>query len=317
MTVAFIYSGQGSQYSGMGLELYDTYPQVKKVIDKASSLLNLDFVQLYQNEEKLNWTPYTQPAILALSFGIDRLLRDNGFHPEVVAGLSLGEYTALTSADVFRFDQVIPFVHERGKAMTEAYPSGGAMSAVLGAEKEKVESVCKDISNQAYVAPANYNMPGQIVIAGTVDGVRLASEELSKEKRVRCIQLQVSGPFHTALLEPASKKIEKLLQNEKLQKPAIPVYANTHAKSYETIEEIKETLVEQVQSPVRFEEMIEKMISDGVDCFVEIGPGKTLSRFIKKINRSVVITHVDDEKSLQKTLTVLKEYREEFNRDDK
>lgn len=308
MSVAFLFSGQGAQTVGMGEELYRSHAVVRKVIDEGSHLLGEDLTSLsFKENEKMNWTPYTQPLLLAWSHAFSELLKEAGIFPQAVAGLSLGEYTALLEAKVFSYEEAVPLVHRRGKFMEEACPKEvGAMSAVMGAERKTVEEVCSTVSMTSYVAPANYNMPGQIVIGGEKEGVEKASALLLERGAKKVIPLTVSGPFHTALLKPAATQLQQELEPLLFNSPVLPVYSNTLAKRFETATQIKQTLVKQVMEPVQFEDMIHNMIHDGVDTFVEVGPGKVLSKFVKKIDRNVLSLNVQDEKSLEKTLQTLR-----------
>lgn len=309
MKIAFVYSGQGSQYQGMGQEFYEANQTVRELFDEATEVLGFDMAALCFNEnDKLNETTYTQPAILTVSVAIDTLLKEHGIEPEVVAGLSLGEYSALVKAGVLDFKEALLLVKKRGQFMTEAVPSGaGAMSAIMGLDRETVKAACLEASQLGVVTPANYNMPGQIVIAGMKAAVERAGEILTEKGAKRVIPLQVSGPFHTALLEPAAKQLEKALENVSIHEPKLPIISNTEAKVIGNQAEIAPLLVRQVMSPVLWEDSVRTMIDDlGITTFIEVGPGKALSSFIKKIDRSVTVLNVENQKSLEKTLEKLK-----------
>lgn len=307
MKIAFVYSGQGAQYSGMGQELYDNHEIVRTLFNEASAALNIDVAALcFEENELLNQTTYTQPAILTLSTAIDALLKEKGIEPEVVAGLSLGEYSAFVKAGVLDFTEAVKLVKKRGQYMTEAVPLGeGAMSAVLGLDRETIMEACQEASDLGVVSPANYNMPGQIAIAGLKEAVDKAGEILLEKGAKRVVPLQVSGPFHTALLQPAAEQLAEALKEVTVNDPDLPVISNTTTKVFTTKEEILDTMVKQVMSPVYWEDGVRAMIDLGVDTFIEVGPGKTLSSFIKKIDKSVLTLNVENNKTLEKTLTKL------------
>lgn len=302
MSIAFLFSGQGAQSAGMGEELYHAYPIVKQTIDAASAVLGEDIPELsFTENEKMNWTPYTQPILLAWSHAFSVLLKEYGITPAVSAGLSLGEYTALVSAGVLSYEEALTLVHKRGRFMDEACPKDtGAMSAVLGLDREIIETVCSDIQKDSYVAPANYNMPGQIVIGGEKQGVEVAGQQLLDAGAKKVVPLDVSGPFHTKLLKPAAENLSVELAHLSFKEPEHPVYSNTLARAFYSKDEISTTLVRQVMEPVYFEDMIRQMIEDGVTTFIEVGPGKILSRFVKKIDKSVLALNIQDIKSLEK-----------------
>ena len=250
------------------------------------------------DEEKLNQTRYTQPAILTTSVAIYRLLEEKGVKPDMVAGLSLGEYSALVAAGALDFKEAVALVAKRGRYMEEAAPAGsGKMVAVLNADLETIETACKEASSLGIVTPANYNTPAQIVIGGEVAAVDKAVELLTAAGVKRLIPLKVSGPFHTALLEPASQRLAQALEEVKIFEPLFPIVGNTEARIMEK-DRIKNLLTRQVKEPVRFYESIATMQADGVTKFVEIGPGKVLSGFVKKIDKAAGLAHVEDEASL-------------------
>ena len=304
MKIAFVYSGQGAQYPGMGQELYEEYEVVRDVFEEASTALKMDVAALcFEENDKLNKTTYTQPAILTLSVAIDALLKEKGIQPEMVAGLSLGEYSAFVKAEVLDFKTAVKLVKKRGQYMTDAVPTGkGAMSAVMGLDRDTIIEACDEASELGVVSPANYNMPGQIAIAGIKEAVEKAGELLLEKGAKRVVPLQVSGPFHTTLLAPAAEQLAKAIKQVTIKDPLLPIVSNTTAKVFSSKEEIAEVMVKQVMSPVYWEDSIKKMIDMGVDTFIEVGPGKTLSSFIKKIDKSVTIMNVENKKSLEKTL---------------
>lgn len=300
---AFLFAGQGAQYLGMGRELYDQYELVRSTFNEASQVLGYDVRALIdQNEEKLNQTRYTQPAILTTSVAIYRLLADKGIEPDMVAGLSLGEYSALVAAGALDFKTAVGLVAKRGSFMEEAAPAGsGKMVAVLNAEVSLIEEVCQEASAIGVVSPANYNTPSQIVIGGEVAAVDKAVELLKDAGVKRLIPLNVSGPFHTALLKPASQRLAEVLETVEFSDFVRPLVGNTEATVMEK-ERVKELLTRQVMESVRFYDSIAKMQEAGVTEFVEIGPGKVLSGFIKKIDKSADVRQVEDVESLNALL---------------
>ncbi|MDE6357073.1 MAG: ACP S-malonyltransferase [Eubacteriales bacterium] len=301
MKICFIFSGQGAQYNNMGKELYDNFDICKEVFENANKALGLNITDICFNEdERLNETEYTQPAILTMSYAIFKLMEQKGIKADYMAGLSLGEYSALCASGAMDFEETVSLVRKRGKFMTEAVPSGvGAMSAVMNMEEEVIKEALKEASTETELAMiANYNAPGQIVIAGHLQAIERAEKILAEKGAKRVIRLNVSGPFHTSLLKPASEKLETELNNISINEPKVPVITNLTG---DIVSNIKETLVKQVMSPVKWEQSIKKIIENGVDTFIELGPGKTLSSFVKKIDRSVNVYNVEDLASLEKT----------------
>ena len=295
---AFLFAGQGAQYLGMGRDLYDHYSIVKETIDQASQVLGYDLRHLIDTEEeKLNQTRYTQPAILATSVAIYRLLQEKGYQPDMVAGLSLGEYSALVASGALDFEEAVALVAKRGAYMEEAAPAGsGKMVAVLNTPVEVIEEACQKASELGVVTPANYNTPAQIVIGGEVTAVDRAVELLQEAGGKRLIPLKVSGPFHTALLESASQKLAETLAQVSFSDFTCPLVGNTEAA------DIAKLLTRQVKEPVRFYESIAAMQEAGVTNFIEIGPGKVLSGFVKKIDKTAKLANVEDQASLETLL---------------
>lgn len=294
--VAFLFAGQGAQKLGMARDLYETFPIVKETFDKASHVLGYDLRELIDKDlDKLNQTKYTQPAILTTSTAIYRLiLKEIGLRPDMVAGLSLGEYSALVASGAIRFEDAVVLVSRRGQLMEAAAPAGsGKMVAVLNADRQIIEDACKKASQFGIVSPANYNTPKQIVIGGESIAVNAAVEELKQQGVKRLIPLNVSGSFHTALLKPASQKLSDVLDKVHFSVSEIPVIGNTEAQIMKK-DDIKSLLARQVMEPVRFDESIETMKKMGMTQVVEIGPGKVLSGFLKKIDSSLSVYSVED-----------------------
>lgn len=300
---AFLFAGQGAQKLGMARDLYDAYPLVKETFDRASQLLGYDLRELIDNDDvKLNQTRYTQPAILTTSVAIYRLLADSGIQPDIVAGLSLGEYSALVASGALNFEDAVALVARRGEFMETAVPAGsGKMVAVMNTDPNVIEEICQKASIKGVVTPANYNTPAQIVIGGEVEAVDYVTELLKEAGSKRLTPLNVSGPFHTALLKSASEKLAFELEKVSFSDFTIPLVGNTEAKIMEA-SQIKELLTRQVMEPVRFYESIATIQQFGVDEIVEIGPGKVLSGFIKKIDKNLPVTSVEDLTSLKNLL---------------
>ncbi|MFV9567413.1 ACP S-malonyltransferase [Thermoanaerobacter mathranii] len=307
MKIAFIYPGQGSQYAGMGKEIYQRYQEAREIFERADEALGFSISKLCFEgpEEELLKTENTQPAILTVSVALTKVLQNRGINAEVTAGLSLGEYSSLVLAETLDFEDAVRLVKNRGKYMQGVVPQGvGTMAAILGLENEVVEEICRIASQVGIVEPANYNCPGQLVISGEVKAVEKAVE-LAKEKGAkRAVVLAVSAPFHCSMLRKAGELLEKDLGKIEIKELKIPVISNVTA-NYVTREEVKELLIKQVSHPVLWEQSVKRMIEDGVDIFVEIGPGKTLTGFVKKIDRTKDAYNFEDEESLLKTLSAL------------
>ena len=296
--IAFVFPGQGAQYTGMAKDFYEKFPVSREVFEKASKASGLDVEALcFEENENLNITEYTQIAMLAAEIAILRAAEESGITSQVNAGLSLGEYGALAASGVMTEEDAFAVVRKRGILMQEAYPTGGAMSAILGIDAELIEKICEE--TPGIVSIANYNCPGQIVITGEETAVLTAGEALKAAGARRVIPLKVSGPFHCELLKEAGKKLGEELEKIEIQTLAIPYVTNVTAQYVTESDQIKDLLVKQVSSSVRWQQCVEQMINDGVDTFIEIGPGKTLTGFIKKINRNVKALHIEKIEDLE------------------
>ena len=298
--IAFIFPGQGAQYVGMGKDFYDAYEEAREVYRKAKEATGLDIEALcFTENDKLNITEYTQIAMLTTEVALLKVLESKGVHADVCAGLSLGEYGALAAAGVMELENLFQLIRLRGIYMQEAYPVGGAMTAVLGLDAGVIESTLKGIDG--IVSIANYNCPGQIVITGE----ERAATALQEAGAKRCIPLKVSGPFHSALLTDAGKKLGEALSKVEIHKPRIPYVCNVEAAYVTQEDSIKELLEKQVSHSVCWQQSVEKMIADGTDTFIEIGPGKTLTGFMRKINKDVKVMNVDKLADMEKVLEEL------------
>ncbi len=296
---AFIFPGQGAQICGMGQDFYEHTDTGRKVFDRASELLGFSVPDLcFTPNDRLDITEFTQAAMVTVSTAMLKVMEERGYHADVTAGLSLGEYCALAAAGVMTVDDAILTVRRRGILMQEAVPAGiGGMSAVLGMNAGQINEVVDKIEN---VQVANYNCPGQIVISGKLDAVSEAAEKLKEAGARRVIPLNVSGPFHSYLLSEAGEKLGQFLEHVEISDPVIPYVANVTAGYVTSKDEVKPLLIKQVSSSVRWQQSVETMIADGVDRFVEIGPGKTLAGFVKKISRDAAIVNIEKLKDLEK-----------------
>jgi [acyl-carrier-protein] S-malonyltransferase len=309
--IAFVFPGQGSQAVGMLKDVYAASEDAKKMIDEGNEALGFSLSNLMFEgpAEDLTLTYHAQPALLTASAVLLNELTKEGIKPDYVAGHSLGEYSALVAAGSISYIDGVKTVHTRGQLMNKAVPAGeGTMAAVLGLDAEELEKVTAEISDNGDVVQlANINCPGQIVISGTVAGVEKAGALAKERGAKRVLPLNVSGPFHSALMKPAAEEFKNVLANITISNASVPVVANVTAEPMTEAKEISERLVEQLYSPVRFHESVERMLNDGVDTFIEIGAGKVLSGLVKKVNRRATVHAVYDMESLQKTVQSLKD----------
>lgn len=290
--IAFIFPGQGSQYIGMGKDFYETFPCAKEMIDLAEKVSGIPMKELlFEENENINITKYTQIAMLADELAIWSVLREKGFESVVNAGLSLGEYAALVASGVMTPEDAFRVVAKRGEYMQEVVPTGGAMTAVLGADTAVIEKICEE--TEGIVSIANYNCPGQIVITGEQQAVDAAAAALKEAGAKRCTPLNVSGPFHSAMLLPAGEKLAAELEQVEIHEIAVPYITNVTADYVTDPSQVKELLKKQISSSVRWQQSVERMIADGVEAFIEIGPKKSLCGFMKRIDKTVPAYHVD------------------------
>lgn len=304
--VAFIFPGQGAQYPGMGRDIYDSYPEYKELVDRTDELLGIKLSETVFNgsKEELSKTEITQPAILMTSVGIMNILVSKGVSPSVVAGLSLGEYSALVSSGAIAYDEAVELVRKRGLYMEQAASDGsGTMAAILGLDLGTLKEIVEPLKSKGIIDIANYNCPGQLVISGEVDLVREASEKAKGAGAKRAVELDVSGPFHTDILKPAGDRLYEDLKASKIDSPCVEIYFNVSANKEREREAIVDSLRNQVSNSVLWEDIVDRMITeDGITDFVEIGPGKTLSSFVKKINKKhkkeINLYNIEDLESL-------------------
>ncbi len=302
--IAFIYPGQGAQVCGMGKDFYEQTEIGKQVFDLASDLLGFSVPDLcFTENDQLDITEYTQAAMVTTSIAMTKVLEEKGIKPDVTAGLSLGEYCALYAAGVMSEGDAITTVRQRGIFMQEEVPVGqGAMAAILAMDVTAIENV---IANIEGVEIANYNCPGQIVISGKKMAVEIACEKLKEAGAKRTVMLNVSGPFHSQMLTGAGEKLSKVLDPVEIHTPSVPYVANVTASYVTDVTQVKPLLVQQVSSSVRWQQSMELLLEDGVDIFIEIGPGKTLAGFMKKINRTVKVLNIEKIEDIDKVVEVL------------
>lgn len=303
--IAFIFPGQGAQVCGMGQDFYEQTETGKKIFDKASGLLGFSMPELcFEKNDRLDITEYTQAAMVTAGIAMMRVLEEKGIKPDVAAGLSLGEYCALAAAGVMSEEDAICTVRQRGILMQEAVPVGeGAMAAILALDAAAIEAVTGAMEG---VWIANYNCPGQIVISGKKAAVEEACEKLKAAGAKRALLLNVSGPFHSGMLTVAGEKLAQVLADVEIHTPRIPYVANVNAQFVTTAEPVKDLLTRQVSSSVRWQQSVEAMINDGVDTFIEIGPGRTLAGFMKKISKEVKTMNVEKLEDIEKVAEALK-----------
>ncbi len=297
--IAFVFPGQGAQCTGMGKDFYETYDVAREVYDISKEATGLDVDKLcFEEDERLNITEYTQAALLTTEVAILKVITQMGIGFDYCAGLSLGEYGALAATEVMGLGDLFKVIRQRGLYMQNAYPVGGAMMAVLGLDAEVIAKICDE--TEGIVSIANDNCPGQIVITGEDKAVKAAGETLQAAGARRCVPLNVSGPFHSKLLEGAGDELAAVLEDIEISSPTKPYISNVTADVVTDSKDIKELLSKQVSSPVRFRESILKLVELGVDTFVEIGPGKTLAGFVKKTNRELKVINIEKVEDLEK-----------------
>lgn len=310
MKTAFLFPGQGSQKVGMVRDLYDAYDSVKALVREADERLEFPISKLMFEgpDEELMKTEFTQPAILTASVAVWQVLKEHGVEPDIAAGHSLGEYSALVAAGAMAFGDAVYTVRLRGRFMQEAVPLGeGGMAAVIGLDPQKIVAVLETVSTEeAPVQAVNFNCPGQTVIAGTSGAVAKACDALKEAGAKRAIPLKVSAPFHSTLMEPAAARLKEVLDTIEIKDTVIPVVANVNAKEETKAADIRAHLVAQAAHPVHWEESVRHMIEGGVDFAIEAGPGTVLSGFMRKINRSIRCSHAEDIATVEETVKVFK-----------
>lgn len=303
--IAFLFPGQGAQKPGMGMDFYKEFDTAKEIYEKAGAWLGMDMKELcFEENDRLNLTQYTQAAMVTTSMAMAKVIEEHGLHADMAAGLSLGEYCAIAVAGAMSIQDAIVTVRKRGILMEQAVPPGqGGMAAVLGMDAETIEAVVDPIEG---VGVANYNCPGQIVITGMKESLNIAVDKLKEAGAKRVVELNVSGPFHSMMLEEAGAKLAAELEHVNLKDINIPYVTNVTAEIVTDTGNIKELLARQIYSPVRWQQSVERMIAEGVDTFVEIGPGKTLAGFMRKIDKNVTMYNIETVSDMKEVLDKLK-----------
>ncbi|MCF0155116.1 MAG: ACP S-malonyltransferase [Veillonella sp.] len=313
MKTAFVFPGQGSQKVGMLQDLYNEYPIVKQRFEEADQALGYSISQLCFEgpDTELVKTANTQPAILTASVACYEILKEKGFTPDIVGGHSLGEYSAMVAAGVIDFKDAVYLVHKRGEFMQDAVPLGeGAMAAIINLDRDTVVAICDKITEEVgSVQAVNFNCPGQIIISGKTEAVEKACEAMKEAGAKRALPLPVSGPFHSRLMEPAAARLKEEMDKIEFHDAQIPVVTNVTGKILTKAQDIKDSLLVQVASPVLWEDCVAEMVNFGAQAFVEVGPGKVLTGFTKKINKEMQLANVEDLASLDKCLEFLEGVR--------